>query len=209
MRDRRRTFRQAMPVIVIILLLAMTLAAWQDISARTHSQARAIFVGDCAAKFEAAQRGVEATFNLTYDVLRNMAILPGVVRIDRYAKNLEGDHRTTIPDLYGMLVEHVSASEIYIVPAGMDPDRIDPVTGKPETPIITFDDLVASRPAGGHAQEERPEPKEEEIFEYREMKRQCEYFRQRYPTRSHVKGNAFPAPRFYSAVYKHAWLSSI
>jgi signal transduction histidine kinase/DNA-binding response OmpR family regulator len=137
---------------------------------------------------------VESTLRQIYEGLRTMARLPGVRRIDRRAERFDADARQTVQEIYNDLASAVAISEVYIVPLDFDPDRIDPTSGLPETPITTFDHLIVGRdlddPRGEHEADEVPEI---EIFEYRMMKRQLAVFREHFATEQSIAGLAYPA----------------
>src|SRR5207244_10449543 len=86
-------------------------------------------------------------------------------------------------------------------PADLDPDRMDPVTGKLEEPILMFDQLIVD--ARDRFEQDNPNaalPKvtdpsyqaEIETFEYHEMQRQLAFLQQGYPLLSSIKGLSVP-----------------
>ncbi|MBK7949759.1 MAG: response regulator [Deltaproteobacteria bacterium] len=144
----------------------------------------------------AAAARVEDTFRRVYEGMRTMARLPGVREIGRAAENLDVDTRTTIQEIYNNLASSVSMSEVYIVSVDFDPDRIDPATGRAETPITTFDHLIVGRDGDGDAADseaEEHELEEIEIHEYRLMQRQLALFRERFANEASIKGLDYPA----------------
>jgi len=120
------------------------------------------------------RQSIEDALRDVYRNLRTISLLPSVTRLDRHGTNLSGDARQSIEQIYANLASAVSVSEIYILPASLDPDRTDPVTGKPEEPILMFDGEVAGR--GGDAEEV-------EIHEYRQMRDQLAVLTRKVPTR--------------------------
>jgi hypothetical protein len=56
-------------------------------------------------------------------------------------------------------------SEVYVVPFDLDPERIDPATGKPEEPIVMFD-----KADGSEFVKAADYPIEEEMYEYRQLR---------------------------------------
>jgi hypothetical protein len=115
-----------------------------------------------------------------YKNLRTISLLPSVKKIDRHGSNLDKDDHETIQQIYNNLASSVSVSEVYIVPADLDPDKLDPFTGKPEEPILMFDQLIVGRSLDEQNKEDTTkqenaghEPIEEiEIYEYRLMREQ-------------------------------------
>ncbi len=138
---------------------------------------------------------VEQAFNQIYQGLRTIARLPTVRGIDRRAENISSEGRQTIQEIYNNLASNVNMSEVYIVPVDLEPDQLDPETGRAQEPITTFDRLIVGQhaedaPDQKHAQTEVPEV---EIFEYRLMKKQLAWFKAKYPRQENVAGVKYPA----------------
>ena len=122
---------------------------------------------------------IEDTFLLLYQNMRTIGRLPSVRSIDRHATNLSRSDRIAIQELYNNMSDNVSVSEVYIVPQDFNPERIDSFTGKPEEPIMMFDNYItghvkADARGGGDVTEEI------EIYEYRLLRKQLSWLRQRY-----------------------------
>lgn len=136
----------------------------------------------------------ESSFGQMYQGLRTMARLPGVRSIDRYAKRFDPNSKTAVQELYNNLSTNVAMSEVYIVPGNLEPDQIDPVTKKPQAPIITFDELILGQNADKKPEEkDGPKVEEIEIFEYRLMHEQLKWAKASYPNDKSIKGLEFPA----------------
>ena len=127
-----------------------------------------------------------------YQGLRTIARLPGTRNIDRYAKNLKADTRHSIQEIYNNLYDNITLSEVYVVPVEFDPDVIDPNTGKPSEPIITFDEFIVGQVAEIDPDGELP-VEEIEIYEYRLMKKQLQWMKENFPTEAHIKDLNYPA----------------
>lgn len=137
---------------------------------------------------------IRSCFGQVYQGLRTIARLPGVQKIDRYATNFGADSRKAVQEIYNNLASNVAMSEVYIVPVDMDPDQIDPKTGKDQEPITTFDELIVGRHADQEKHEEGTEEVEEiEIHEYRLMKQQLTYLKEHFPTQAYISGLSYPA----------------
>ncbi|MGE3624285.1 MAG: ATP-binding protein, partial [Bdellovibrionales bacterium] len=120
-----------------------------------------------------------------YRDARTISFLPSVRKIDRHAVTLDADAHESIQQIYNNLHAHIQISEMYLVPADLDPDRLDPVSGKPQEPMIMFDNLIgghsAKESAGSNAAGQAPE--ETEIHEYRLLRDQLAWLKQHYPNR--------------------------
>ena len=167
------------------------------------AQALQDYRAEAAAQTHLIARDVEGNFNHLYQALRTIARLPGVREIDRHAKGFDANARRSVQELYNNLAENVDISEVYVLPADFDPERIDPATGALEVPIIMFDELIVGRDADGaeaesaskapETVEEAEEEDEVEIHEYRLMRRQLERLKRIAPLESAIGGLQYPA----------------
>jgi len=150
--------------------------------------ARARFWAESHAQSLLAKAAAQQEFDYVYTNIRTMSRLPSVMNIDRHATNVSQNDMVTIQELYNNLGSEVDVSEVYIVPATLDADQIDPVTGAPQTPILMFDDLVADD-AGGGAVDKRFEA---EIYEYHLLHHQMQWFEAHVPNRKATNGFDIP-----------------
>ncbi len=173
---------------------------WQR-SADELEHSRTAFVSEAQATSRAVRDRIENTFTQMYQAIRTIARLPAVRSIDRYGKRFEGNGRATVQEIYNNVASNVAMSEIYLVPIDLDPDQIDPVTGAPQAPIMTFDELIVGKvgesvPHTSDAAEgdrARVELEEVEIFEYRLMQQQAKRLQEIAPVEKAIAGLAFPA----------------
>lgn len=134
---------------------------------------------------------IENKFNQVYRTIRTMSLLPGVRKIDRYGKNFAADSKGAVQQLYNNAYSAIKVSEIYILPSSLDPEKIDPITNKPEEPILTFDELIVDSTKEKTEETTSTENEEEqleevEIEEYRLMKTQLEFFSKNYPSNENM-----------------------
>jgi hypothetical protein len=135
---------------------------------------------------------VTNALNQVYQGIRTISMLPSVKSIDRHGTNIDVNANESIIQIYNNLRSNVTVSEVYIVPVDIDPEKIDPVTGSLEIPILMYDDGVAAHEQkDAEAEEEKittitqaEAASEVEIFEYRALKEQMAYFREHYPKQS-------------------------
>jgi len=135
---------------------------------------------------------VESQFKAFYQGLRTMTLLPGVRNLDRYGKSFHPDSRLAMQQIYNNTYVNVTLSEVYILPRDLDPDRTDPITKKPEEPIVTFDEFIVGPAKAENVAEEQEKLEETEIYEYRLMKKQLIYLRQHFPDNKSFKGIDIP-----------------
>lgn len=140
----------------------------------------------------------EDALKLIYQGIRTISQLPSVQTVDRHGKNLDANAHAAIEQIYKNMISNVAVSEIYIVPASLEPEKIDPETGEFELPVLMYDGSE-SEPEGANekhtlvtsvALAEKVE--EVEIFEYRLLKEHMSWFRQHFPDRSSITGLSFP-----------------
>ena len=143
---------------------------------------------------EAAAKNISQSFGQIYQNLRTMSFLPSVRNIDRHGVNFNDDGRQAVQHLYNNLKSNVAASEIYIVPVDINPDAMDPVTGKAQEPILMFDQVLYGFGAPPPEEEEDTGPKleETEIYEYRLLREQMQWLKPRYPRIGDFKDLNFP-----------------
>ncbi len=119
-------------------------------------------------------------------------------KIERHAENIDDDTLKTFQQIYNNLAGSVSVSEVYIVPASIEPDLIDQVTGKPEEPIIMFDELIinggqmsrgAAMSPAADAVVAQPEIERHEYLQYKE---QFAWLREHVPTEQLINGLKVP-----------------
>ena len=144
---------------------------------------------------------VEAAVRSIYENLRTLSLLPSTRTIARHGENLSEEARLTFQQVYNNLASNVSVSEVYILPVDLDPERIDPVTGKLEEPILMFDELIVdardryeeANPRSDLPQVTDPGYQAEiEIYEYREMRQQLAFLRNQAPSLGAIKQLAVP-----------------
>ena len=146
-----------------------------------------------------AAQNTSDSLNQIYQGIRTIASLPSIKNIDRYGKNLSVDARESIMQIYTNINTNVMVSEIYIVPANLEPEQIDPTTGSLQTPIMMFDGYATVSPAGGidtkslvTTVEQAEHVDEVEIYEYRLLKEQMGYLKQSFPDSKDVANAGIP-----------------
>lgn len=125
-----------------------------------------------------------------YVNMRAISFLPSVKNIDRHAVTLSSDARASIQQIYNNIKEKSLVSELYIVPATLDPDKIDPVTKDAETPIVMFDEYLL--PGQEHSTGDSSSNEEVEIYEYRQFKTLMEYIKEKFPNDNSFKDAHVP-----------------
>jgi signal transduction histidine kinase/DNA-binding response OmpR family regulator len=167
-------------------------------------QARRNFRAEASATTDKVALAFEKNFDQIYRALRTISRLPGVRDIDRHAKNFDKNAHQTLQEIYNNLAEQIEISEVYILPADFNPERLDPVTGALEAPIIMFDHLIVGRDADSDRvkdQEEERAPattaeaeaeEEIEIHEYRLMRQQLDLLQKAAPRQDSFEALRYP-----------------
>ena len=174
---------------------------WQ--TARSTDLLRDDYIAKSSARAERGAKDVDQALQMIYRNLRTLASLPGMRTISRHAESLSPEARTTFQMMYNNLASSVSVSEVYIIPEDFDPGRIDPVTGKPEEPVIMFDELILNAGADLSADQrasnpeavaaaENDGPPEIEIYEYKQLQQQAAWFRSHVPDDGSITGLRVP-----------------
>jgi len=194
---RPAPLRHASVGFAVIAALAVFLAGLVLAEAgRRTDVAIASYVSSSAEETRVALQGIERLFGHVYEDLRTLAALPSVRAVDRHGSSLVGDSRETFQQIYNNLAHAVAVSEVYVIPGDFDPERVDPVTGKPEEPIVMFDELIVD--AASRVEEHQKSTlvadahEEIEIHEYREFAQQARWMARHYPRRELIDGMNVP-----------------
>ncbi len=187
---------------IFLIVTAMLAALRIDVS-RNLATARQHYVESSDAAAGTTATNIQEALREIYENVRTLTFLPSVKNLDRHGTNLTSEARATIQQIYNNLATNVSISEVYFLPLDFDPNRLDPATGKPEEPILQFDELIvnararAEAPAGTELkrlddeQLTRP-PEEVESFEYHALAKQIVWLKQHYPNSNDIDGLDVP-----------------
>jgi hypothetical protein len=113
-----------------------------------------------------------------YQNLRTISLLASVRRIDRHGDSLSLDGRQAIQQLYNSLAANIDVSEVYIVPADLNPDIVDLLTKQNEAPILMFDKVRLGLDPNADP-DDPPDPNlpaQEEIYEYHALQKEMDHF---------------------------------
>ncbi len=188
------TTRKAVLGLAVIGAVGLASAVlWRGYTQSHFVEAQDRFQEESAHAHAIATQRVEGGLKSIYENLRTLAALPSVRNISRHGENFNDEARVTFQQVYNNLASNVRVSEVYVVPGTFDPDKIDPVTGKPEEPILMFDEFIvnagANNPFKPIAKDTKEalesvaaEIPEEEKFEYAQLKGNMAWFRQNHPT---------------------------
>ncbi len=156
------------------------LAAWKLKFENDLNLAKDNFSKEKSTELDQVVKAFEVKLSTLYQSLRTISLIPSVRDLDRHGKSFHPDARLTVQQLYNNAYINTNLSEIYLIPKSLDPDKVDPLTGRPEEPIATFDELIVNSKKEDSNDEssesEKPDFEETEIFEYRLMKSQLEWF---------------------------------
>ena len=172
-----------------------------DYGRRSEREVLDHYIASEHAKTLALADKAEAAIRSIYENLRTLSLLPSTRTIARHGENLSEEAKLTFQQVYNNLASSVSVSEVYILPVDLNPDRMDPATGKLEEPILMFDELIVD--ARERFEEDNPDTSlpdvsdpayqaEVEIFEYHEMRRQLAFLSEKFPLLSAINGLSIP-----------------
>ncbi len=123
-------------------------------------------------------KNMSTQFKYIHQLIKSIAAFSSIQQIDRHAKNFTEENRNSLRQLYRYAYLNVALSEIYIVPKDLNPEKIDPFTGKPEEPILMFDDFISK---GEEKKEEGPKLEQVETEEYKLLNEQMSFFSKNFP----------------------------
>ena len=190
----RKKFRSLSPLLLIAAVwfaasICLVAVDFWHRGADEHARQRFSQIRD--AENRVAVERVNNVLSDFYQQLRTVARLPGVRRIGRHAENFESDSRSTTQEIYNLLRAKLAVSELCIVPIDLNPDTLDPVTGKSQTPIAQFDSFIVNNRVESKGSLSRMP--EVNIYEYRQMRAQAKYFQDHFPTDVNIHALGYPA----------------
>jgi signal transduction histidine kinase len=196
------TYRDLLICLPILLIGVSIAAALHSITKAEQGHALERYRASASSQTQTVSRSVETKLDHIYTNLRTLALLPGVKKIDRHAKNVDDDTRTTFQQIYNNLATSVDISEVYIISEDFNPDRFDPVTLKNEEPILMFDELIVEGGASrssilGQGQVEQPSSAaplqaEVEAEEYKQFVEVLAWYKKNYSSQEKIRGLNFP-----------------
>jgi methyl-accepting chemotaxis protein len=167
-----------------IVLLIITSLVHFDIQSDTKKEIREKLIGQSFAKKKSE---LERFFNLGYQTLRTISLLPSVRNIVGENRKHEDEDvvksgrfsreaKLTVQQLYNNLASNVSVSEIYIVLSGFTP-------ASGQLPFVMYDEIILSekRVAGTDEAKSIDQPEEVENEEYQYFVKKLEDLRHRPP----------------------------
>ena len=173
---------------VTILVCAVTIAVF--INKKANIDYNSLLESYRTSSYKEAQLASEKAqdkFKRIYENIRTISFLPSVQKIAQQKENIDEDTRKTIQQIYNDLANSVDISEVYIVPADIDPDGPNSTI---KNPILMFDELVLASERAKENPEEVANIKnqpEVEIYEYRQLKETMAWLKERYPAISSFK----------------------
>ncbi|TPK79055.1 ATP-binding protein [Mesorhizobium sp. B2-4-17] len=183
-----------------LLLASLGYLLWFQFSTGREMDIKAAmlaFQAENQAKNRAVAVNIEASFRQMYQGIRTIARLPTVRALSSESHSLQEDARVSAQEIYNNLAENLSVSELYIVPANFDPDRVDADRATPEVPLMTFDEFIVGKNADQNsarlASSVKSRVEEVEIFEYRAMKIQLDYLNRKYGNDNVISNLNYPA----------------
>ncbi len=183
------SFRNVFLISLLVFIGGIFATQWfiEKISKKDIEYGLLLFQKDWSQRLAKNEGILRTHFNIIYNSLRTIALLPDVQHVDRYGNNFGGSE-ITVQQIYNTLFSSISVSEIYLIPESFEPDRLDPNTGLHEAPIKSFDSLMNEK-----SPEENNHQEAVKTFQYREMRKQIDYFRRYFPNTDRFKNMNFPA----------------
>ena len=188
--------------VIVVIAVALLYAAHRQADER-YKTVLENYIETARASARSDLQKLDVVMTSIYENIRTLASLPSVRTIERHGQNLSDEAHVTFQHIYNNLAAGVAVSEVYILPIDLEPEKIDPVTLKPEEPILMFDQLIVNAGAkmslaerqmasGSIADTPFMGPPEVEIHEYRQFKEHATWFKRHYPTRDKINGLDVP-----------------
>ena len=185
-------------VTICLVAIGLLYAANRQ-SDQQQAAARQTFSDAARASARSDVQKLNVSLRSIYENIRTLASLPSVRNIERHGQNLGSEARVTFQQIYNNLASNVAVSEVYIVPIDLAPDQTDSLTGKPEEPILMFDELIINGGTGKPTAYSTKAglaaysgPKEIEIYEYHQLQDHAAWLKKNYPTTTSFSGLNVP-----------------
>ena len=108
----------------VIGLIGLGLAfAVYDQGRRTERETLDHYLSSEHARTLAVADKAQSAIRSIYENLRTLSLLPSTRSIARHGENLSDEAKLTFQQVYNNLASSVSVSEVYILPADLDPDH--------------------------------------------------------------------------------------
>jgi signal transduction histidine kinase/ActR/RegA family two-component response regulator len=174
----------APPALVLTLGLLGTLVLGTKLSSSALSAAGQMTSDDYAGSLADQQKDIDTQFDQVYDMLRMLSVLSTVQQHGHDAAGLTLDSQAAGQVIHQNLVNDADVPELDLVPADLDPDRLDAATGKPNGMVCVFDRhaTAGTDKLPGNAGEK-----------YRALTELCGKLRDRFPNRQSLKSPLLPA----------------
>jgi methyl-accepting chemotaxis protein len=176
---------------IALLLSLVTICLFGLKHNRDMQEAKDRYIKEYTSQVNLVSDQVSNNFNYIYQGLKTIGLLPSVQTIDRHGTNISMNDHQTIRQIYLNMVSQVSLSEVYIVPVDLDPEKIDPYTGSLGIPTLMFDGSVWNPNAQNSASittiDQALAVDQVEIYEYRYLAKEMQYFKDNYPDASYIK----------------------
>lgn len=166
---------------IITCIATVGFALIHNHSAKNYASALTNYRKNAAIYAHEDAKEISHSLDYIYQGIRTISLLPSVKSIDRHGKHLDANAHASIVQIYNNMASNVAVSEIYIVPVDINPDAIDPMTGKKQEPILMFDGNVSSKTTGIGKN-----LVEDESQEYALLREQAAYFKEHFPNVSHI-----------------------
>jgi len=183
------------PLGVTIVVIAVLLCAALILNYQTSiSEYKKEFASSQKSQAEKNAESIAYSLTMLYQGLRTIARLPGTRKIDLVDRRIDESTLETIQEIYNNLYTNIRLSEVYLLPKDFDPDLADPRSGRPMLPITTFDEFIVGRIVPHHSNSfGRATIPEIEIYEYRLMREQFQWFARHYPDEKNISDLSYPA----------------
>lgn len=147
-------------------------------------------------KSQLTAKHIQSSLTQIYQNIRTISLLPGIRGVTDKDAYIDKPTLETIQQIYNNLAYSVAVSEVYINSVDFSPQEIDPSTGKPEDPIIVFDEIIVGKTADSHHHSNdthyNDTPEEIEIYEYEVIRDQLNVFQAKHPTNKNFPTLAIP-----------------
>ncbi|KPJ95849.1 MAG: hypothetical protein AMJ53_01945, partial [Gammaproteobacteria bacterium SG8_11] len=198
-RFRPKGFQWIIYAVGLILITALLFKHQFDITTLKNE-----YIADIEQENALVAEKINDRLGNIHQGLHTLAHLPGITSAIKNHGKFDPVYQRVVEELYSLLHSSIKLTELYIVPSGFDPTKMDPRTGEYQKPLFKFEKAASELdhadhhhdPASGtsvHVTSTSGDDESLEMREYLEIQNQLDFFSDQYPNSHQIQHHDYPA----------------